>query len=334
MNALVIGGTGFIGSHLLDRLIAEGDSVRVLAPDPERFRAPLENVDYRIGTLMDAKATRSALEGVDIVYHLANSKVPSTSNLDPVADIQENLVATVDLLESMRQAGVGRIVFLSSGGTVYGECGSDPVSEEHLLQPSSSYGIVKVATESYLCMFRRLYGLSYCVLRVSNPYGPRQAAIGVQGVIATMLYRTLQNETISIWGDGRVVRDYVYIEDLAEGISAAGRAGLEGTFNFGSGEGHSLLDLLEVIRDVTGKEPKVEFQPARKVDIQRIVLDISRIRHELGLEPKVSLAIGVERHWSWMQSAVRDGSFGGGNSRVRESRDLAGPCGVRIVASA
>ena len=307
MNALVIGGTGFIGSHLLDRLVAEGDSVRVLAPDPERFRVPLGNIDYRTGTLTDAAATRSALEGVDIVYHLANSKVPSTSNLDPIADIQENLVATVALLESMRQAGAGRIVFLSSGGTVYGECGSESVPEDHVLQPSSSYGIVKVASENYLCMFRRLYGLSYCVLRASNPYGPRQGAIGVQGVIATMLYRTSRNEAISIWGDGGVVRDYVYIEDLAEGISTAGRAGLEGTFNLGSGEGHSLVDLLDVIREVTGKEPTVEFQPSRKVDIQRIVLDISRIRIKLGWEPKVPLVRGVERHWLWMQSAINRG---------------------------
>jgi UDP-glucose 4-epimerase len=307
MKALIIGGTGFIGSHLLDRLVAGGDSVRVLAPDPERFRAPMENIDYRIGTLMDPAVTRTALEGVDIVYHLANSKVPSTSNQDPIADIQENLVATVGLLESMYQVGVGRIVFLSSGGTVYGECGSDPISEDHVLQPSSSYGIVKVAIENYLCMFRRLYGLSYCVLRASNPYGPRQGAIGVQGVIATMLYNTFRNEAVPIWGDGRVVRDYVYIEDLAEGISTAGRAGLEGIFNLGSGEGHSLVNLLDVIRDVTGKVPKVEFQPSRKVDIQRIVLGISRIRMQLGWEPKVPLARGIERHWLWMQSAIKGG---------------------------
>lgn len=307
MIALVIGGTGFIGSHLLDQLVAEGDLVRVLAPDPERFRAPKENIDYRAGTLMDAAALRSALEGVDVVYHLANSKVPSTSNQDPIADIQENLMATVDLLESMRQAGVGRIVFLSSGGTVYGECGSESVPEDHVLQPSSSYGIVKVAIENYLCMFKRLYGLSYCALRASNPYGPRQGAIGVQGVIATMLYRTFRNEAISIWGDGGVVRDYLYIDDLAKGISTAGRAGLEGTFNIGSGEGHSLVELLDVIREVTGTEPGVEFQPSRKVDIQRIVLDISRIRMQLGWEPKVSLARGVELHWLWMQSAIKGG---------------------------
>ena len=305
MKALVIGGTGFIGSHLLDRLADEGDSVRVLAPDPERFRAPLKNIDYRVGTLMDEAATRSALEGVDIVYHLANTKVPSTSNQDPIADIQENLVATVGLLESMRYKGVGRIVFLSSGGTVYGECGSDPVPEDQPLQPSSSYGIVKVAIENYLGMFKRLYGLSYCVLRASNPYGPRQGAIGVQGVIATMLYRTLQKEAISIWGDGGIVRDYVYIEDLVNGISTAGRTGLEGTFNLGSGKGHSLIDILDVIREVTRREPKVEFQPSRKLDIQHIVLDISRIRIQLGWEPKVPLAVGIEWHWLWMQSANR-----------------------------
>jgi UDP-glucose 4-epimerase len=275
----------------------------------ERFRAPLPNVDYRTGTITDPVAVRKALEGVEIVFHLANSMVPSTSNQNPLQDIRENLLATVGLLENMRGMEVMRIVFLSSGGTVYGECGSDPVHEDHPLLPISSYGIVKVAIENYLFLFNRLYGLSSCILRASNPFGPRQGAIGVQGIIATMLNRVAKGESIEIWGDGRIVRDYLYVEDLAEGISNAGRMGLEGAFNIGSGHGHSLLNLIDVVKRVTGQEPNIQFQPSRKVDIQKVILDISRIKAQLGWEPKVSIEVGIRRQWEWMQGAVKAGDL-------------------------
>lgn len=307
MKTLVLGGTGFLGSHLVDSLLSVGDEVRVLAPAMERFRSPLPGVDYRIGSISDTVIVDSALKGVDVVYHLANSMVPGQSNVNPCGDIKENLLGTVNILESMLKAGIHRIIFLSSGGTIYGESGAEAVSENHSLHPTSSYAVVKIAIENYLSVFERLYGFSACILRPSNPFGPRQGSIGIQGIVSTMLYKAAKGEPLIIWGDGGITRDFLYVEDLADGISLAGRSGLEGAFNIGSGLGHSLVELVEVVRNITGVNLEIDYQASRQYDLQRIVLDISKIRNETGWHPRVSLENGVEKHWRWMKEAIQAG---------------------------
>lgn len=182
MKALVLGGCGFIGSHLVDRLLASGHKVRVLDRAPELYRAPIANVDYRFGDFADAPLLAEALEGIEVVYHLISTTVPPTSNLDPVADVEGNLINTLRLLQLMVQKNIPKIVFLSSGGTVYGIPETVPIPESHPLRPICSYGVVKVAIENYFQMFHQLHGLVYVVLRASNPYGERQGHAGVQGV--------------------------------------------------------------------------------------------------------------------------------------------------------
>jgi UDP-glucose 4-epimerase len=307
VKSLVLGGTGFLGSHLVDSLLVDGDEVRVLAPAMERFRGPAKSVDYRIGSISDPAIVDSALNGIDIVYHLANSMVPSSSNISPSEDIKENLLSTVGFLESMKKTGVRRIIFLSSGGTIYGECGMEAVPEDHPLRPISSYAVVKIAIENYISIFERLYGFSACILRPSNPFGPRQGSIGVQGIISTMLYKAAKGEPLAIWGDGRIVRDFLYVKDLVDAISAAGRVGLEGTFNIGSGLGHSIIELVEVVKDITGVNLRIDYQSSRQCDIQKIVLDISKIYSQIGWCPKVSLEDGIEKQWLWMKSAIQAG---------------------------
>lgn len=179
MRALVIGGSGFIGSHLVDSLLKQGKKVRVFDRAPERFRGAQRGVDFVQGSFDDVAALAEALSDVDQVFHLLSTTVPSTSNLNPVADIEGNLINSVRLLELMRASDVRRIVYLSSGGTVYGIPQTDPVAESHPLRPISSYGIVKVAVENYLHLEQQLHGLHPVVLRVSNPYGPRQGHGGV-----------------------------------------------------------------------------------------------------------------------------------------------------------
>jgi len=303
MRALVIGGNGFIGSHLVDTLLRAGHKVRVFDRCPESFRAPLREVDYRLHDFQDVAALAESLEGVEIVFHLLSTTVPSTSNLDPVADIQSNLVGTVRLLQLMQQKGIGRIVYLSSGGTVYGIPEVIPIPESHPLQPICSYGVVKVAIENYLLMFQKLYGLRPVILRPSNPYGERQGHGGVQGVVGTFLRKVKASEAIEVWGDGSVVRDFIHVSDLAALCLQVAEHNACGTFNVGSGIGHSILDILSAIERVIGEKLNPVFKPARSYDVSRVILDITQGTNTFDWKPSVDLEDGVARTWRWMNES-------------------------------
>lgn len=300
MRVLVLGGCGFIGSHLVDELVERGIRVRVLDRHPEAFRPPVPAVEYVTGDLADTALLSEALMGVDAVAHLVSTTVPATSNINPVADIQGNLVSTVRLLEAMRAVGVSNIVYLSSGGTVYGIPRTDPIAEDHPLDPISSYGIVKAAIEKYLHLEHHLHGLRYCVLRASNPYGPRQGHGGVQGVIGTYLWRLARNEPIEIWGDGSVVRDFIHVRDIAVLCANALTSDVRGVFNAGSGEGTSILDIVGLIGKAVGRELTPVFKPGRRFDVPRVVLDTARARAALGWSPGIALDRGIETTWAWV----------------------------------
>jgi UDP-glucose 4-epimerase len=300
MRVLVLGGCGFIGSHLVDVLVERGIRVRVLDRHPEAFRPPVGAAQYVSGDFSDTALLAEALMGVDAVAHLVSTTVPATSNINPVADITGNLVATVRLLEVMRAVGVRNIVYLSSGGTVYGIPRTDPIAEDHPLDPISSYGIVKAAIEKYLYLEQYLHGLRPCVLRASNPYGPRQGHGGVQGVIGTCLWRLARGEPIEIWGDGKVVRDFVHVRDIAELCADALSSDASGVFNAGSGEGHSILDIVDLIGKAAGRKVAPVFSPGRKFDVPRVVLDTSRVRDRLGWAPKIGLEEGIGATWDWV----------------------------------
>ncbi len=307
MKVLVIGGSGFIGSHVVDKLLAHGHSVRVFDRQPERFRAPLPGVDYHIGDYADRTALVEALAGVDAVYHLLSTTLPGTADLDPKTDVQDNLVGTINLLESMRELGPRRILFLSSGGTVYGIPETLPVPETHALRPISSYGIVKASIEHYLEMYRRARGFSPIIVRASNPFGPRQAHSGVQGVISTFLRRILAGEPVEIWGDGSVVRDYFDVRDLAELCVRAGTSRSEGAYNAGSGYGLSVNEIIEAIRAVTGLDFEIVYKPGRAVDVPRSVLDCSRAKSDFGWECKTGFDAGLRDIWNWLKTQHRTG---------------------------
>ncbi|MBF6025980.1 NAD-dependent epimerase/dehydratase family protein [Lysobacter niastensis] len=298
MKLLVIGGNGFLGSSLVEALRKAGHAVRVLDRTPARRDVDWAGTEYLLGGLEDAGTLESALEGIEGVFHLASSTVPGTSNRDPVFDVESNLVGALRLIEAMQRAGTRRIVYFSSGGTVYGNPDASPVREDHPLRPISSYGVVKVAIENYLMMYWRLGLLDPLVLRPSNPYGPRQSTSGVQGAIAAFLGRALSGEGVSIWGDGTIVRDYLYIEDLVAAAVAAMTSGECGVLNVGSGAGHSLNEVCELIRDVTGRDLPVQYLPGRDFDVSRIVLDIDAATSRLGWLPRVPLREGIVRTWS------------------------------------
>jgi UDP-glucose 4-epimerase len=305
VRVLVIGGCGFIGSHVVDCLLQGGVEVRVLDRRPEAFRPPLPDVDYVLGDFADTAQVFEALAGMDAVVHLASTTVPATSNLDPVADISGNLIPLVRLLEVMRSAGVRKMIYLSSGGTVYGVPQTDPVTENHPLNPISSYGIVKIAIENYLFMEQALHGLQPVVLRASNPYGPRQGHTGIQGLIGTHLWRLARKEQIEVWGDGSVVRDFLHVKDLAALCLRALQADITGIFNAGSGEGASVAEVVEKICATVGGDVTPLYKPGRNFDVPRVVLDVTKAEAELGWQRQIPLEAGLAETWAWVQAQTQ-----------------------------
>ena len=305
MTVLVLGGCGFIGSHVVDALLAEGRTVRVLGRSPERFRAPLPGVEYLFGSYDDPALLARALTGCEAVFHLVSSTFPGTA--PPAADVRGNLLGTLAVMEVMRDAKVRRLLFISSGGTVYGIPEHVPIPEDHPLRPIGSYGIVKVAIESYLWMYRAAHGLSPVVLRPSNPYGARQGHLGVQGVVATLMDRAITGLPMTVWGDGTVVRDFVDVRDVADLAVRAGLSEVEGTFNVGSGVGTSVNDLIEAVRDVTGRPLNVEYAEGRGVDVPVSVLDCSAARTAFGWQARYGIREGLDQVWRWRQVLATSG---------------------------
>lgn len=300
MRVLVLGGSGFIGSHIVDKLLAEGHNVRVFDRGAELYRPTPPAAEFIKGDFSDEADIKPALEGIDVVFHLISTTVPSTANLDPVADIMGNLVATVRLLELMRKRGIKRLLYLSSGGTVYGIPQTDTVTEDHPLAPISSYGIVKVAIENYIRIEADLHGLLPLILRPSNPYGPRQGHGGIQGAIGTFMWRAAHGELIELWGDGSVVRDFIHITDLAKLCLSSLGTDRTGIFNAGSGQGHSIRDILETVARVSGKSLTPAIKPGRKLDVPRIVLDITAAKQALDWQPEIGLEEGLSETWQWI----------------------------------
>lgn len=297
MRALILGGGGFLGSHLSHTLVDAGHTVTVFDLPGAACLPFTRRLGVKIisGNFMKPEDTRQAVQDADVIYHLVSTTVPKTSNDNPQYDIQTNLLGFIKLLEQVRELGRRKIVFTSSGGTVYGVPQQVPIKETHPTNPICSYGIHKLAIEKYLHMYHTLYSLDYCILRISNAYGERQPAGGSQGVIATFLDKAVRNEEILIWGDGSVVRDYLYAGDIARALLKAGTVrGEPGVFNIGSGEGHSLNEIIAAIRNITGKELNLRYLSGRAFDVPSNVLDITRARTQLAWEPTTSLHEGIQ----------------------------------------
>ncbi|MDP8952439.1 MAG: NAD-dependent epimerase/dehydratase family protein [Actinomycetota bacterium] len=200
MRCLLLGGSGFMGTHLVERLLEGGHFVRVYDRSPNRFRDLPPEAEYMEGELGNHGLIREAVEGIEVVYHFVSTTLPKTSNDDPIYDVRSNLVDTLQLLESCVAAGTRKVVFASSGGTVYGPPRTTPIFEEHPTEPISSYGITKLAVEKYLGLFHHLHGLDYAALRISNPYGPYQDPEGQQGAVVVFLRRILTGRPITHLG--------------------------------------------------------------------------------------------------------------------------------------
>jgi len=302
MRCLVMGGTGFIGSHLVDELAAGGESVRVLSrgltTQVEWPRIP--GVEFVTSDFSDAAGVDRAVRGCEMVFHLVSTTLPKSSNENPLFDLETNVGSTLRLLEAARRNGVRKIVFVSSGGTVYGRPRATPIPESHPTDPICAHGVSKLAIEKYLHLYHVLHGLDYCVLRVANAYGARQRAEQAQGAVGVLLERALGGGVFEIWGDGSVVRDYVYVTDVARALAEAARYRGEGkVFNIGTGRGTSLNELAGIVEQASGSKVQRAYLPGRPFDVGENVLDSTRARAQLGWHPRVTLEDGVRRTLEW-----------------------------------
>ena len=302
MKALVTGGAGFIGSNLVDALLARGDEVTVVDDLSTGRRenldqalangAVLEEVDIR-----DAEAVGDVVGRTkpDVIFHLAAQIDVRKSVADPAADARINVVGTANVLSAAQAHGVRRVVSASTGGAIYGEGRQLPAPEEHPIAPEAPYGLSKFCAEQYCEIFTRLHGLSTVSLRYGNVYGPRQDPLGEAGVIAIFCGKLLEGGKATIFGDGTQTRDYVYVDDVVDANLRAAESEATGAINVGLGKGKSVLDVVAVLNEHAPDGFEPDHAPERPGEVQHIALDPSRAREELGWRAEVELEDGLAR---------------------------------------
>jgi UDP-glucose 4-epimerase len=304
MTVLVLGGAGFIGSTLVHALVRSGVRPRILTR-PSRSSANLRTVwpevDLIHGDFMDDMVLRKALKGVDTVYHLITTTFPNMVIESSNYDLLSNLLPTIRMLELAREMGVRRIVYASSGGTIYGEPQQLPIPETHRLAPQSAYGQSKLTIENYLSFYARTTSLEVSILRLSNPYGPSQNPYGTQGLIAVAIGCARDGRPLKVFGEGKAVRDYLYADDVVQAMLMAATAPPD-VLNISSGIGRSINEVLAAVEAVSGRTILREWLPERPGDVAVNVLDNARARDRLGWAPRVDFLDGVARTWHGIQA--------------------------------
>ena len=304
---LVLGADGFLGSSLVISLLKEKKyQIRAFDLFKDGVSQNLESVRKKIelfqGNFLNKTDLEKALKNIDYVFHFISLTNPGSSMNDPLVDIETNLIGTINLLEACAKAGVKRIIYPSSGGAIYGNQKKDRYSEEDPLQPFSPYAITKMTIEKYLEYYRITKKLDYLVLRISNPYGPRQNIVGNQGIIPIFLNLVKKNQPITVFGNGENIRDYLFIDDTIAHIkNLSFKENSHRVYNLGSGEGASINEIISIIQKVTKKKIRIEKKPSRSSDVKSIVLDTKRLEKEINCGNNINLKTGIEKTWNWIK---------------------------------
>lgn len=294
---LLIGGAGFIGTSITAML--RNEQYQIIIADTqvriEKYATPFADVEYIKLEWPCTKSIRN-LAHIDTVVHLYWSTNPNTSMRNIAYDAQSNLIGTIDLLDTLKTSGMKRFIFMSSGGTVYGNSTIPLIPETHPSQPISPYGITKTACESYVQLYALQNGFKGINVRLGNPYGPYQLQGTPTGVIANFIRKAEDNEPIHLYGDGQTIRDFIHVDDVARCIeSMINHQTLSGTYNLGSGIGHSVNDIIQLISDLSDRTLDVKYRECRRSDVRSVVLDVSKLKNDLGFSPQVSLETGTQQ---------------------------------------
>ncbi|MFW6174881.1 MAG: NAD-dependent epimerase/dehydratase family protein [Chloroflexota bacterium] len=306
-TALVTGGAGFLGSHIVDRMLSDG--WRVVALD-DLSTGKRENLDSRAELMVEDIRSANAAGVItqvkpDVIVHAAAQISVSRSAREPLFDAEVNVLGSLRVMEAARRSGTSKLIFISTGGAIYGQPRDLPVSESLHPKPESPYGASKLAVEGYLATYNALYGLNYSILRPGNIYGPRQDPHGEAGVVAIFSRAMLAGQEVKIFGDGEDTRDYVYAGDVADAVVRAVHSGRPTFYNVASGKGTSVNQLFARLAALTGYSKEPEHAPPREGDIHHITLDPARVRIELGWTPTVGLDDGLYETVQYFRKEVR-----------------------------
>jgi UDP-glucose 4-epimerase len=303
-RVVVLGGCGFIGSHICRALIGDNRTVRIF----DRMyvnRKLVENIEAQV-EIVEADISRTedvvdALRDADTVIDLIHTTVPGSSMNDPAYDVESNVVASVRWLSRLGETSVRKLIFVSSGGTVYGLPQIGLINERHPTDPINSYGITKLAIEKYVAMYASMSGIDYVIMRPSNVYGEGQRLHIGQGVIGVLIDRALHGESFEVWGTGDELRDYLYIDDFVAAVMKVMEyVGPHRVFNVGAGVGRSVRDIIAILQRELGRR-EITYKPARGFDVPVNVLDASLLSTETGWKPRVPLEQGVVQVLSWLK---------------------------------
>ncbi len=307
-KCLVLGGNGFLGSHLIDALVEDGHDVRAFDRFKEGKHSFLSNdrIEILPGDFLNRDDLAKALVGMEYVFHFISTTTPITSENDPLIDIETNVRMSVQLFEECVEARVKKVIFASTGGAIYGANSSENVSEDVLPQPISPYAIGKLSIEHYLHYFAKKRGLNSTVFRISNPYGERQSLAAKQGVIPIFLQHIAKGEPITVLGDGSMVRDYIYVGDMARMIASTFATATKDLYNLGSGHGVSVNELVKTIGKIVPDQIKIEHQESPATFVEKIVLNTERFSREFGVKPQTELAEGIAKTWSYVSAVLAD----------------------------
>jgi len=304
LNTLVIGGAGFIGTHLVSKLLATGRTVTILDRRTDAIQELPRGADYIAGDFGQCELIRELLRNHEEVIHLAYTSVPKTSFENPFSDLLENLPPTVQLFAETAESG-RKLLFVSSGGTVYGEAGTLPIREDHPTRPISPYGLTKLTLEGYAHLYAVTHGLKFVCVRPANAFGPGQKPFTGQGFIASAMTSMMRGLPVTVFGQRGTVRDYIYVGDLAAGIVSALEKGRPSEiYNLGSGVGRTNMDVIEAITPLLeglAYKIRIEHLPERTFDVRANILDSGKLHKDTGWSPTTPFDKGLLRTREWLK---------------------------------